>query len=137
MLIVGPGGLILKGPGRLSVLDERSDDDCCRSHCCPGDGDAGCRLAVPGFRAALRGGSTGGHRRIWLGNQAGTEMGRGRCKVALASVCAEGHLDTLDGGADVVAVSAPWVGTVTDARLGACWLVLGNGTRVGRQSTLA
>ena len=33
MLIVGPGGLILKGPGvgsgpgRLSVLDERGDDD--------------------------------------------------------------------------------------------------------------
>ena len=47
----------------------------------------------------------------WVGSKAGTECGLLRILVALASVCSEGHLETLEGGAEVVLVVACLVGT--------------------------
>ena len=112
-MICGPCGLRMgqvASDGR-SVLEDRGDDECCCSHRCPGDGDAGSWLAVPGFRSTLLGGTAGGHRVHWVGSKAGTECGLLRILVALASVCSEGHLQTLEGGAEVVLVVACLVGT--------------------------
>ena len=115
MLIIGPTGLITgpaPGPGcGLSVAEVGRDDEGRGCHGRSGDGDSWRRLAVPGFRLALLGGSAGGHRAHWVGCKAGAEGALPRTLVALARVCSEGHLKTLDGGAEVVLVGAYFVGT--------------------------